>query len=132
VIERLALDTDAAVDYIRADRRSPPQISDAEKIVLPLTVVGELFHGAECSAHPEQNRVVIEAIVEQWEPLFPGIETARLYGQIRAALFRTTDNLSASKRNDLWIAALCIQHDLPLLTNDGGFDHIDGLSIIHW
>jgi predicted nucleic acid-binding protein len=75
---------------------------------------------------------VIETVIKIWEPLVPGIETARIYGDIRAATFRKTDNLSASKKNDLWIAALCIQHDLPLLTNDGGFDHIDGLSVIHW
>jgi predicted nucleic acid-binding protein len=37
-----------------------------------------------------------------------------------------------SKLNDLWIAALCLQHDLPLLTNDHGFDHIAGLTVIHW
>lgn len=34
--------------------------------------------------------------------------------------------------NDLWIAALCLQHALPLLTNDRGFDTIDGLAVIHW
>jgi len=62
VIERLALDTDAAVDFIREDRPSPPPI----------------------------NRV------------------------------------------EVWIAALCIQYKMPLLTNDGGFDHIDGLTVIHW
>jgi tRNA(fMet)-specific endonuclease VapC len=131
VIERLALDTDAAVDYIREDRRSPPQINDAEAIALPLTVIGELFYGAECSARPDQNRGVIEAGIERWEPLFPSIETARIYGRIRAGAFGMTDNLTASKRNDLWIAALCIQHDLPLLTNDRGFDRIAGLSVIH-
>jgi predicted nucleic acid-binding protein len=41
-------------------------------------------------------------------------------------------SLTASKINDLWIAALCIQHNLPLLTNDAGFDHISRLTVIHW
>lgn len=130
--ERLALDTDAAVDFLRDDRLTPPPISRVEQIVLPVTVLGELFHGAESSGRPERNRAVIEALLEQWQALLPTIETARIYGRIRAAVFQRTDNLSVSKRNDLWIAALCIQHELPLLTNDGGYDGIPGLAVIHW
>ena len=57
--------------------------------------------------------------------------SARIYGQLRARLGMGR-NITPSKANDLWIAALCIQHDLPLLTNDGGFDHIPGLRVLHW
>jgi tRNA(fMet)-specific endonuclease VapC len=132
VIEGLALDTDAAVDFIRDDRPSPPPINRVAQIVLPLIVVGELFQGAESSVRPDRNRAAIDALIERWETLLPNIETARIYGRIRAAVFQRTNNLSVSKRNDLWIAALCIQHGFPLLTNDAGFDHIDGLTVIHW
>jgi predicted nucleic acid-binding protein len=34
--------------------------------------------------------------------------------------------------NDLWIAALCLQHRLPLLTNDKDFEGIEGLDLVHW
>lgn len=34
--------------------------------------------------------------------------------------------------HDLWIAALCLQHQLPLLTNDGLFDQVSTLQVIHW
>jgi predicted nucleic acid-binding protein len=57
--------------------------------------------------------------------------TARIYGELRARI-RTVQTVSMSKLNDLWIAALCLQHNLPLLTNDRGFDHISGLTVIHW
>jgi len=132
VIERLALDSDAAVDFIRNDRLSPPPINQVEQIALPLTVLGELFQGAESSARPDRNRAAIEILIKRWQLLLPTIETARLYGRIRAAVFQRTDNLSVSKRNDLWIAALCIQHGFPLLTNDAGYDRIPGLTVIHW
>ena len=75
---------------------------------------------------------MIEALLEQWQPLLPTIETARIYGRIRAAVFQRTANLSVSKRNDLWIAAVCIQYELPLLTNDAGYDAVPGLTVIHW
>jgi tRNA(fMet)-specific endonuclease VapC len=131
VIE-LALDTNAAVDYIREVRRSPPQIDAAKRVVVPLTVIGELFFGASHSDQPDANRSIIESALERWAPILPDIETARIYGEIRAATFHKTGNLGPSRVNDLWIAALCIQHRLPLLTNDGGFDRIQGLTVIHW
>jgi tRNA(fMet)-specific endonuclease VapC len=131
VIE-LALDTNAAVDYIREERRSPSQIDAATRVVVPLTVIGELFFGASRSARPDTNRSIIESVLERWDALLPDVETARIYGEIRAATFQNTGNLGVSRVNDLWIAALCIQHKLPLLTNDGGFDRIRGLTVIHW
>jgi tRNA(fMet)-specific endonuclease VapC len=100
VIERLALDTSAAVDYMRAVRQSPPQIDSAKTVVIPLPVVGELFHGAQCSAHPHRGAEIVEDFIERWQPLIPDVQTARIYGDIRAALFWTTGNLVLSKVND--------------------------------
>jgi tRNA(fMet)-specific endonuclease VapC len=113
VIERIALDTSAAVDFMREDRRSPPQIEAAETVVIPLPVVGELFHGASCSARPHESYEMVESTISDWHPLLGDVQTARMYGNIRAAMFRSTGNLSASRMNELWIAALCIQHELP-------------------
>jgi tRNA(fMet)-specific endonuclease VapC len=132
VIERLALDASAAIDYMRESRQTPPPILTASKVVIPLTVAGELFHGASASALPAVSRELVERLIQRWQPLLPNVETARIYGEIRAALFWTTTNLALSKVNDLWIAALCIQHDFSLLTNDAGFDRVPGLTVIHW
>ena len=54
-----------------------------------------------------------------------------MYGRLRAQLNIATTP-KAAYLNDLWIAALCLQHDLPLLTNDRGFDSIPNLTTIHW
>jgi len=34
--------------------------------------------------------------------------------------------------NDLWIAALCRQYSLPLLSRDRHFDFVSGLRRIDW
>lgn len=34
--------------------------------------------------------------------------------------------------NDIWIAALCLEHDVPLLSNDGHFNNIPELEVINW
>jgi len=132
VIQRLALDTSAAVDHLRRDRQSPPQVATAGKVVIPLTVIGELFYGASCSALPSESHAFVEGFIARCQLLLPDVQTARIYGDIRASVLRETANVGASKINDLWIAALCIQHNLPLLTNDAGFDRIPGLTVLHW
>jgi tRNA(fMet)-specific endonuclease VapC len=132
VTDRLAVDTNAIVEYLRLDREYPKQLDDADQVFLPLTVVGELFYGAALSDRPEHHRGIIGRIVERWPPLVPDVETSRIYGDMRAIASRTPISLRASKVNDFWIAALCIQHRLPLLTNDKGFDNIPGLTVIHW
>ncbi len=34
--------------------------------------------------------------------------------------------------NDIWVAATCIELDVPLLSRDSHFNHIDGLKVINW
>lgn len=129
---RLAVDTSAIIDYIRPDRDYPPQFDTAEEIVVPLTVIGELYYGASRSTRPDHQRKIVEYVIHRWQVLLPDVETARVYGDIRAASFGGNASLTASKVNDLWIAALCIQHGLPLLTNDAGYDSVAGLKVLHW
>jgi tRNA(fMet)-specific endonuclease VapC len=132
VTDRIAADTNAVVEYLRLEREYPRQLDDSDEVFLPLTVVGELFYGAAVSDRPEFHRGTIAQTIKRWPVLVPDIETSRIYGDMRASASRNVISLRASKVNDFWIAALCIQHELPLLTNDGGFDHISGLTVIHW
>jgi tRNA(fMet)-specific endonuclease VapC len=132
VIEQLAVDANAVIDYMRLEREYSAELDNAKTVFVPLTVIGELFYGASCSDRPVHHRAIIETVIKRWPPLIPDLETSRIYGDIRAAASRKATTLTASKVNDLWIAALCIQHKLPLLSNDGGFDSIPGLTVIHW
>lgn len=132
MIDHLVVDTNAVVEYLRLDRDYPPQLDETNEIHLPLTVIGELFYGASRSDRPEHHRLSIARVIKRWPPLIPDVETASVYGKIRAEASRSATALTASKVNDFWIAALCIQHRFPLLTNDAGFDNIRGLTVIHW
>ncbi|HEX2833715.1 MAG TPA: PIN domain-containing protein [Thermoanaerobaculia bacterium] len=125
---RIAVDTNAIADFTRDLRDEPPHLRDAE-ILLPLPVVGELLSGAHQSRQVARNLALVDDLLTLWTVLHPTLETARIYGRVRAHL---AAELKSSRINDLWIAALCLQHDLPLLTNDRGFDSIEGLTVIHW
>jgi tRNA(fMet)-specific endonuclease VapC len=129
-LSRVAADTNAVIDFTRGERVSPPQLQDNDEVVLPLPVLSELFAGAHMSEQIDRNLASVDYLLFAWSVVTPDLETARVYGALRARL-RQSD-LRQSKVNDLWIAALCIQHNLPLLTNDRGFDSIAELTVIHW
>ncbi len=56
-------------------------------------------------------------------------ETTHSYSAIGLELKKKGKPIPA---NDLWIAALCRQHSLPLLSRDLHFDVIPGLRRVAW
>jgi predicted nucleic acid-binding protein len=56
-------------------------------------------------------------------------ETAIWYAELRGRLKEAGTPIPA---NDAWIAALCQQHGLPILSRDQHFDLIKGLDRIAW
>ncbi|HEU4887463.1 MAG TPA: PIN domain-containing protein [Thermoanaerobaculia bacterium] len=129
--ERLAADSNAVIDWIREGGAAAAALREYATILLPLPVLGELFTGAYSSERKTDNIAAIERVISGWTILSPDAETAREYGRVRARL-REMPKINQTRLNDLWIAALCIQHSVPLLTNDRGFDVIAGLTVIRW
>ncbi|HET8799323.1 MAG TPA: PIN domain-containing protein [Thermoanaerobaculia bacterium] len=128
-MNKLVADTNAVIEFTRGGN-APQQLRGNDEVILPLPVVGELYSGAHMSQRVQHNLSVVEDLLLVWQVLLPDMETARVYGRLRAALRQPA--IRHSTLNDLWIAALCLQHALPLLTNDRGFDAIDGLTVLHW
>jgi predicted nucleic acid-binding protein len=56
-------------------------------------------------------------------------ETAAVYAELRSALRRAGRPIPA---NDAWIAALALQHRLPVLSRDEHFDAVAGLVRQSW
>jgi tRNA(fMet)-specific endonuclease VapC len=61
--------------------------------------------------------------------LLPDQGTAEHYGQLKAELAGTGNPIPD---NDLWIAALARQYDLPLATRDGHFTPVPRLTTLAW
>ena len=55
--------------------------------------------------------------------------TARLYGEVKESLRRKGTPIP---ENDIWIAAIARQHDLPLVARDAHFQQVDDLRIEEW
>lgn len=97
--------------------------------VLPFAVVAELHFGVMNSTRIDSNLAALAANLHELTVLYPDARTNARYGEVAAALQRRGRRI---QHNALWIAALAIQHRMPLLTRDRHFDNVDGLVLISW
>ncbi len=126
---RLALDTNAYRAFGEGDQGLAEAVRRAETIGLPVVVLGELWFGFMNGSKLHENTETLEQFlaVPRVQVLPLGEKTARIFGEI-AKLLRQTG--IAIQQNDIWIAALCKQHDFALATRDRGFKHVLGLDVI--
>lgn len=122
--DRVALDTSVAIDVLAAavDVRL---LSNVSERLLPAPVVGELRYGALNSRKADQNLAKVEALVARCVVLNITVATAKIYAELRLALRQKGKPIP---ENDLWIAALCVEHEVPLAAVDAHFDAIDVLK----
>jgi tRNA(fMet)-specific endonuclease VapC len=56
-------------------------------------------------------------------------ETTVSYAAVRKELREAGTPIPS---NDIWIAALCLQHKYPILSRDRHFDLVEGLKRLAW
>jgi tRNA(fMet)-specific endonuclease VapC len=105
------------------------RVTAASALFVPSIVVGELAFGARNSAHPVQNLQRVEDFIAANSVHACGAETARMYGLVRHALKCKGRPLP---ENDLWIAAVALEHDLTLVSRDAHFREVDALKLESW
>lgn len=123
---KVSLDTNIAIAVLNNTRHAGDWIRDFAGVFLPVPVVGELRFGAINSGRPEQNVARIEAFVASCFVLDLRLSTSDTYSMVRLGLKRKGKPIP---ENDVWIAAVCIEHGLPLATSDGHFREVDGLTL---
>jgi tRNA(fMet)-specific endonuclease VapC len=101
----------------------------AVSMELPVIVLGEYRFGIGQSRRPSEYERWLRKLIAATRVLVIEEETSRHYAGIRAALKKAGRPIPSS---DLWIAALCRQHRLPLLSQDRHFDAVDGLDRVAW
>ena len=100
-----------------------------DDVFVAATVIGELRFGAQNSAKVAENHRRIDWLVQQTTILPCDLETAWWYGIIRDRMQRKGRPIP---NNDIWIAAIAIQHDLVLVTRDSHFEEVDTLQVQRW
>ncbi len=123
----IALDTNEAIAVLNNAGDAGQWIAAFEVVYLPVPVVGELRFGALNSRRAHENCERVEALVTGCGILDVNVTTAKVYANVRLGLKRAGKPIP---ENDVWIAALCVQHGLPLATSDEHFGHVDSLEVV--
>lgn len=120
---RLALDTNAYRAAADGESRSIGFLRRAEEIWLPFVVLGELRAGFALGTVGKKNEARLTEFLNspRVKALYPDDQTTHHYAGLFAQLRRQGTPVPT---NDLWIAALTIQHDLMLLSGDAHFSKI--------
>lgn len=125
----MLLDTNIVIAVLRQETQVRETLAAFDHIFLPAIVVGELLYGAHNAQHPNKEMAKVESFLTSLDEsaILPcDHATAQVYGWLkhqRSKLGRPIPE------NDLWIAALAYQYDLPLATRDAHFQTIDEVEV---
>lgn len=123
------LDANAIIALQRGDAALKQLLIASTDVFLPVVAIGELYYGAYKSGRVEANRQNIVAFVANRVILHVDTDTADVYGQVKQGLRAKGRPIP---ENDIWIAALAIQYDLTLVTDDSRFAEVDNLRWQSW
>jgi tRNA(fMet)-specific endonuclease VapC len=125
----MLLDTNAISAWAQRDSGVLGVLRSDHPWFLPSIALGEYYFGLMSST----MRVVLEKWLSEVEVacvvLAPDARTARHYAEVRDTLRRANTPIPYY---DIWIAALAIQHGLPVVSRDAHFDRISGIRRIGW
>lgn len=89
----------------------------------------ELLFGAKNSAKREGNLSNYERFISRFSILYPDRTTLNIYSDLRLVMQKLGKPIPA---NDFWQAALALQHNAVLVTNDSHFAAVPGLRREDW
>jgi tRNA(fMet)-specific endonuclease VapC len=126
-IPRLVLDTSAYSRFRAGDTRVRDLIADAESVLIPAPVLGELHGAFELGSRTRENRVALSDFLAELNVQVISVDesVARHYGRVYGGLRRAGTPIPA---NDMWIAACALDQGGCLLTFDQDFDQVAGLD----
>jgi tRNA(fMet)-specific endonuclease VapC len=127
VAVRLALDTTGYRDLCRGNAKVLESVETADEVWLPFIVLAELRAGFAVGSQGPRNEATLHRFL-----LKPGVDVlyadeqtthhyANVYRQLRS-------QATPIPTNDIWIAALVLQHSLTLYDRDAHFDALPQLT----
>jgi tRNA(fMet)-specific endonuclease VapC len=126
---RYLLDTNIIIALFADEASVRTNLAQAEEVFIPSIAIGELYYGARKSGRTQDNLARVDELVANSAVLGCDAETARRYGEVKNGLRLKGRPLP---ENDIWIAALALQHNLTLVTRDAHFQEVENLQAVTW
>jgi predicted nucleic acid-binding protein len=123
------LDTNALSAFVDGDPGVGHVLRVQRRAAIPVIVLGEFRYGIAASRHRAAYEAWLRDELSHFEILPVTEETTLSYAELRGELRRSGTPIPA---NDAWIAALALQHRLPVLSRDKHFDVVPKLERTGW
>jgi tRNA(fMet)-specific endonuclease VapC len=123
VAVRVAIDANRYVDLCKGVDETVAVLEEAEAVMLPFVVFGELRAGfAHGRRQAEHERTLRQLLLKDGvRVLFADDQTTHHYASVFRQLRKQGTPIPT---NDMWLAALVLQHNLALHAGDRHFDHL--------
>lgn len=125
----MILDTNGLSAFAEGDGALAPVLRTATQLAIPVIVLGEYRYGISHSRHHAHYERWLGECLAKFRVLDIDQTTTTFYSAVRTELKKAGTPIPA---NDLWIAALCRQYSLPLVSRDRHFDVVPGIIRIWW
>ena len=121
------LDTNRVGDLIKRESQVGQVVAEADHVFLPFVVVAELHTGYRKGNRREKNEAELARFLREpgVQVLYADEETVDIWADLNASLLRGGVTLP---HNDVWIAALAIQHRATVYSADQHFDRIEKVT----
>jgi len=128
-IKRVLIDTNIYIEFLRGDENINNILSSADFIAFSVISIGEMLAGFKIWSDEKKYLNELDEFLYSPRLIIYDIdsETSEFYAKIHNEL-RIAGNPIPT--NDMWIAALALQHGIKLLTNDRHFTKVAGLFLV--
>ena len=104
-------------------------LSAASELAIPVIVIGEYRFGICRSRYRDQYEAMFDGFLARCRILTVDRDTAKFYAAVRLELREAGTPIPV---NDLWIAALCRQHAMNIMSRDTHFDYVARVNRVGW
>jgi tRNA(fMet)-specific endonuclease VapC len=125
----MILDTNALSAAADDDPAIISLLARADQIAIPVIALAEYRYGIAQSRHRASYAEWLKGLLHDCLVLDANEPTTHYYAEITLELKQKGKPIPT---NDIWIAALCRQHSLPLLSRDRHFDLVPGIRRVGW
>jgi tRNA(fMet)-specific endonuclease VapC len=126
---RIALDSNRYTDLAKGEPEVRRVVEEAEMVFLPFVTLAELRAGFTVGNKGRENERLLRRflVMPGVEVLYAGESTTRHYASLYRHLRRQGTPIPT---NDIWIAAVVLEHNLTLYTRDRHFEHLPQIAVL--
>ena len=125
----MIVDTNAISAWRSSDIALLDALPPDSQLLLPVIAVGEFLFGINRFRQRALNQEWLNELCSRVPVAHVTLETAARYADVGSGLQGKGRPI---RENDMWIAALALQHGLPVLSRDTHLDVVDGLTRVSW